>query len=316
LLGGELGDRRKYTTGIACEEDDVCGVVVGDAGNLGVLDVLDGIGTAGVLCEGGVFVVDNTADGVEDDVLEDGTEADSVENIGLLLSGQTNALGVAATLNVEDTTVSPAVLVVTDQSTLGVSGECGLAGSRQTEEDSNVTVLAFIGRRVQGQDVVLDGHLVKEDSEDTLLHLSSILSTEDDHLLLGKVDGDGSGGGHTLSETVSGEGTSVVDHIVGVEVLEFFGSRADKHIAHEESMVGAGADDTDTDPVALIPTGETVDNVDTVAGVEVIDSTLTVDTPDLRIDVSNSPMYNDVTLQHLQGPCKSDPQTTHDNNKK
>jgi hypothetical protein len=47
-------------------------------------------------------------------------------------------------------------------------------------------------------------------------------------------------------------------------------------------MVGAGADDAHADPVLLIPAGETVDDVDAVAGVEVVDSTLAVDLPDLQ----------------------------------
>ena len=46
-------------------------------------------------------------------------------------------------------------------------------------------------------------------------------------------------------------------------------------------MVGTSADDADAYPVALIPAGETVDDVDALAGVEVVDGTLTVDAPDL-----------------------------------
>jgi hypothetical protein len=47
-------------------------------------------------------------------------------------------------------------------------------------------------------------------------------------------------------------------------------------------MVGTGADDTHADPVLLIPASVTVNDVDAVTGVEVVDSTLTVDLPDLR----------------------------------
>jgi hypothetical protein len=167
LGGGELGDGRKDTTGVACEKDDVLGVAVGDARDLGVLNVLDGVGAAGVLGEGGVIVVDDTGFGVENDVLEDGTELDGVENVGLLLGGETNALGVATALDVEDTSVTPAVLVVTDEGTLGVGGESGLASTGETEEDGHIAVLTLVGGRVKGKDVVLDGHLVVEDSEDT-----------------------------------------------------------------------------------------------------------------------------------------------------
>ena len=66
-----------------------------------------------------------------------------------------------------------------------------------------------------------------------------------------------------------------------MEVLELGGRWADQHVAHEESVVGTSANNSDLDPVALIPAGETIDNVDAVAGVEVVDSALAVDTPDL-----------------------------------
>jgi hypothetical protein len=46
-------------------------------------------------------------------------------------------------------------------------------------------------------------------------------------------------------------------------------------------MVGASADNADVDAIALVPAGETIDNVDAVAGVEVVDSALAVDTPNL-----------------------------------
>lgn len=114
-----------------------------------------------------------------------------------------------------------------------------------------------------------------------LLHFTSVLSSKNNHLLLGEVDGDGGGGGHTSGPAVGRESTGVVDHVVGVEVLQLLAAGPDEHVAHEESMVGTSADNTDVDAVTLVPAGETIDNVDTVAGVEVVDSTLTVDTPHL-----------------------------------
>jgi hypothetical protein len=281
LLGAELGDRRQDTTGVACEENNVGRVAAGDAGNLGVLDVLDGVCATSVLSESGVVVIDGSGLRVKDNVLEDGAELDGVEDIGLLLSGEANALGVAAALNVEDASVTPAVLVVTNQGTLGVGREGCLASSGETEEDGDVSVLALVGGRVESKDVVLDGHLVVEDSEDALLHLSCVLSSKNDHLLLGEVDRDGCGGGHTSGPTVSRESTGIVDHVVGVEVFQLLAAGPDEHVTHEESMVGTSADNTNVDAVALVPAGETIDNVDAVTGVEVVDSTLAVDTPHL-----------------------------------
>lgn len=257
-------------------------MLVRDAGNLGVLDVLNGVGATGVLGEGVIVVVNDTGGGVEDDVLQDGSEADSTEDVRLLLGGEANGLGVAATLDVEDALVAPAVLIVTDQSALGVSRERGLAGARQAEEDGDVSVLALVGGRVQGEDVVLDGHLEEEDGEDALLHLTSVLCAEDDHFLLGKVDGDGSRRSHACRVAIRREGASVVDDIVGVEVLQLLLGGPDQHVAHEEGMVGAGADNAHADAVALVPAGKAIDDVDAVAGVEVVDGALAVDSPDLE----------------------------------
>lgn len=283
LVAVQLGDGRKDTARVAGEEDNVGGHVGRQARNLGVGNVLDGVGAAGVFGESVIIVVDGTGVGVEDDVLEDGTVADGAIDIGLLLSGEANALGVAATFNVEDTVVAPAVLIVTDQGTVGVGRQCGLAGARQTEEEGDVAVLALVGGGVQSEDVVLDGHFVEENGEDTLLHLTGVLGTEDNHLLGGKVDGDGGGRGHTLSETVGGESTSVVDCVVGVESLQLLTGRTDQHVAHEEGMVGTGADDADLDAVLLVPAGITIDDINAIAGVEVVDSALAVNLPDLVI---------------------------------
>lgn len=114
-----------------------------------------------------------------------------------------------------------------------------------------------------------------------LLHFTGVLSTEDDHLLLGEVDGDGGARGHTSGVPVGGEATGVEDGVVGLEVLELLARGADKHVAHEEGVVGASADDADVDPVALVPAGETIDDIDAGAGVEVVDGTLAVNLPDL-----------------------------------
>lgn len=282
LLGGELGDWWEDTAGVAREEDDVGRVLLGDTWDQSVLDILNGVSAAGVLSEGGVVIVNDARLGIENNVLKDGSEADGVEDIGFLLGGEADTLGVASTFDVEDATVTPAVLVITDQGTLWVSGEGGFAGAGQTEEDGNIAILALVGGGVQGEDVVLDGHLIEENGEDALLHLAGVFGAKNDHLPLGKVDGDRSSRGHAFGEAVCRERSGIVNHVVGMEALEFLGRGADKHVAHEESMVGTGADNADIDAVAFIPSSEAVDNVDAISGVEVVDGAFSVDSPHLR----------------------------------
>jgi hypothetical protein len=64
-------------------------------------------------------------------------------------------------------------------------------------------------------------------------------------------------------------------------VFQLFPRGPDQHVAHEEGVVRAGANHSYADPVALIPAGEAIDDVDAVPSVEIVDGTLTVDAPDL-----------------------------------
>lgn len=282
LLVGELGDGGNDTSGITGEQNDVGGVGLSDTGQLGVGNVLDGVGASGVLGEGSVVVVDLSGNGVEDNVLQNRAKLDGVENIGLLLSRETQALGVAAALNVEDAGVGPAVLVVSDQKSVGVGRQSSLSGSGQAKEKSDIAILALVGRRVQSKHLVLDGHEVEHDSEDTLLHLTGVLSSQNEHLHGLEVDVDRGVGGHSRGVSVGGEGASVVDGEVGLaKVLELLGGGSDQHVSHEQSVVGSGTDNSHLDSVLGVPAGVGVHNVDSLSGVEVVDSSLSVDEPRL-----------------------------------
>ncbi|KAL2286875.1 hypothetical protein FJTKL_06400 [Diaporthe vaccinii] len=236
LVPVQLGDWWQHTACVTGEQNDVAGVAWRQTWDLGVLDVLNGVGTASVFRQSGVIVVDQSGIWVEDDVLENRAELDGTEDIGLLLCRKSNTLGVAAALN----------------GTVGVGRKGGLASAGQAEEESDVTLLALVGRRVQRQNIVLDGHLVEENGEDALLHLAGVLRS------------------------------GVIDCVVGVKVLQLLTRWADEHVAHEESMVGAGTNDPHTDPVLLVPSCEPINDVNAASGVEVVDSTLAVDFPDLK----------------------------------
>ena len=53
-----------------------------------------------------------------------------------------------------------------------------------------------------------------------LLHLTGVLSSENNHFLIGKVDGDRSSRGHTTSIPVGRESAAIVNNIVRMEVLQ------------------------------------------------------------------------------------------------
>ena len=71
-------------------------------------------------------------------------------------------------------------------------------------------------------------------------------------------------------------------------MLQLFTRRSDKHISHEERVVSTSTDDSDSNPVFLIPASVTIDNINSGSGVEVVDCTFSVDFPYLILRVSIS----------------------------
>jgi hypothetical protein len=131
---------------------------------------------------------------------------------------------------------------------------------------------------VEGKLAKLDRLQVVHDGEDTLLHLTSVLGTEDDHLHSLEVDLDRGGGSHTGGESVGRELTGVVDDKVGfTKVGELLGSGSDQHVVHKQGVVGSGSDNSDLDSVFWVPTRKTVKDVNVFSRVQVVDSTFSVD---------------------------------------
>ena len=58
---------------------------------------------------------------------------------------------------------------------------------------------------------------------------------------------------------------------------EFLARRADQHGVHEERVIGPRADDADLQPMLRMPTCEGVDDIKTLAGVEVVDGAFAIE---------------------------------------
>jgi len=96
--------------------------------------------------------------------------------------------------------------------------------------------------------------------------------------LSSKTDVDARRRTHPSGETIRRESASVVDDEVGrAEVRTFIVCRADEHRVHEEGVIRQRADDADLHAILRIPSGETIDAIEPLARVEVIDSALAVD---------------------------------------
>ena len=89
----------------------------------------DGIRGARILCEGRIIQIKAAAVHIHGDVFQDRAEhASGRKDVGLVLCGESNHFGVATALEVENTLVIPAVLIVTQQRPLGIGRQSGLAG--------------------------------------------------------------------------------------------------------------------------------------------------------------------------------------------
>src|SRR5690606_26395025 len=185
---GQLGDGRQYTGQVAGQEDNVLGFASAVLDHA-LVDVFQRVGRTGVLRLRHVGVIRNARDRIHHHVFQYRTELDGVPDHRLVLLRQVDALGVATTFDIEHHALAPAVLVVTDQVTLRVGGEGGLAGAGQTEEQGNITVFANVGGAVHRQHVFFRQQEVLH-GEHGLLHFTGVTHAGDQHLALGKLEND------------------------------------------------------------------------------------------------------------------------------
>jgi hypothetical protein len=133
---------------------------------------------------------------------------------------------------------------------------------------------------MQGKNVMLDRHKIEHNSENALLHFTSIFSTEDNHLLCFKVDSDTGTGSHSGSIPVCRECTTIVNCEIRTAIsLHLLFRGTDKHISHEKTMIGSSAYNTNLNPITRIPPSVPIKNVNSSASIEIINCPLTSNLP-------------------------------------
>jgi hypothetical protein len=70
-------------------------------------------------------------------------------------------------------------------------------------------------------------------------------------------------------------------------------------VVHEEGVVGARSDDANLDAVLGVPAGETVEDVNVVASVEVVDGALAVDLESVLVHLNVDGAPPDIVLRSL-----------------
>ena len=204
---------------------------------------MDRIGRTGVLGLRAIVEVRH-AGFIQHHVFQHGAEAlRRGEDLRLSFLRQLDGLGVAAAFEVEDAGLAPAVLVVTDESALRISGERGLAGARQAEEDSRVTVLADVGRAMHRHDALRRQQVVEE-GEDGLLHLAGIGRAADEHDHARQVAGNDRFGAAAVTGRIGLEVRQIDDGHLRHEGGQLFRLRADQQVADKQRVPGKLGIDT------------------------------------------------------------------------
>ena len=85
LLGGEFRNRRQNATSIAGQENYIGRMVVGDAGDLRILDIFNRVCATSIFRQRCVVIINHSSFRAEDNVFEYGAEPNGVVNIRLLI---------------------------------------------------------------------------------------------------------------------------------------------------------------------------------------------------------------------------------------
>ena len=250
-------DRRHDPIRIAGEEEDVRGVTAHPARHV-IADVMNGIRRAGVFRDLVRVEIDRARGGIDDDVLEHGAEHLGRRiDLGLPFARQPDDLRVAAALEVEDSLVGPAVLVVPDQRPRRVGGERRLPRARETEEQRHVPGFSEVRGTVHREDAA-PGEEVVEDREYRLLHLAGVARTADQGRSLPEVDHHERSRLGGVRRRVGVEFRGVEDGPGGVEAGEIGGGRTQEHVVDEQRVPGVRRHEADAEAMVRIRPGEEV----------------------------------------------------------
>ena len=81
-------------------------------------------------------------------------------------------------------------------------------------------------------------------------------------------------------------------------MLELFSRGPDEHVPHKQRMIGTSTDDSNIDAVSFVPPCIAIHDVDTIASIEIIDRTFSVDFPCL-----SSKKSEEVRKHVIEGWC-------------
>ncbi len=223
-----------------------------------IRDVADRIAGPGVLGQAVVVEVHPSMHRIEHHILQHGSERLRRHvDLGLGVGPKPNDLGVTSPFEIEHATLTPAVLIVSDELPRGIGRQRGFPRAREAEEDRGITRGADIGRAVHRHHMS-SGHEVVERGENRLLHFACVSRAPDQHELLAEIDRNEGARSRAVTCGIGLKVRGVQDGEARAEVGQLRRKRANEHVVDEERMPGIGRDEADRQPKGWIGTGEKI----------------------------------------------------------
>merc|ERR1719433_2067038 len=135
-----INKRMEHTESITSEQNDVLGLVIYNGRNPCIGDEGKVVCYTTVFSDRSVIKIHHSARVIIHDIFQDGTKSNSIIDFRFLLPSQTHRLGIATPLNVENTFVSPDMLVISNKFSFWICTQSCLSSSRKAEKDGNIIV--------------------------------------------------------------------------------------------------------------------------------------------------------------------------------
>ena len=215
-------------------------------------------------------------------------------DLGLGLGAQANHLGIAATLEVEDAPLRPAVFIIADELIIRTRGQGGFTGAGEAEEEGGFATVILVGRAVHAHDAPLRQQVVQQ-REDGLLELAGVSGAADEDALPAEMEDD-----ECLRAGVVAFGHSAEPGGINEVPLRLEGGAllrigfADEHVAGEQAVPRQLGDHSHRE--AKLPVG---------AGVEILDEDVAIfemrsDPIEERIEVIGLERYVHIAPPHIR----------------
>lgn len=92
-----------------------------------IVDKVNWVRHATVLGLRYVVVIDLFRRSIDRDVLKHSTRFNCIVNVRFIFDRQVNSFGIASTFEIENSIIIPSMLIISDQESVRISRECGLA---------------------------------------------------------------------------------------------------------------------------------------------------------------------------------------------